>query len=171
MVLGEETHGRTDFELVRDGGSRRQFDERIRKVLVVLRQRGATRIRRATARRDMGVLPHEQRFEAAVLCPLCQFDGRDRRVRHHRYDPEFRCAVAISRHKSSPIDRKDGQAYAAVARALRLSLAPRAFTSPRSMSSFIGWAGSSTCAAISPPRTGSPRSRRSSWTSTEAWSQ
>ena len=39
------------------------------------------------------------------------------------------------------------------------------------MRSFIGCVGLSTCAAISPPRTGSVRSSRPTWTSTEAWSQ
>src|SRR6516164_6902474 len=43
--------------------------------------------------------------------------------------------------------------------------------SARRMGSFIGWVGLSTCAAISPPRTGSVRSSRPAWTSTEAWSQ
>src|SRR5262249_36559033 len=41
----------------------------------------------------------------------------------------------------------------------------------RRMSSFIGCVGSSTCAAISPPRTGRVRSTRPAWTRSEAWSQ
>src|SRR5215468_2036464 len=54
--------------------------------------------------------------------------------------------------------------------------APSAGTFPlllnaRWISSFIGCVGFNTCAAVSPPRTGSVRSSRPTWTSTEAWSQ
>src|SRR5215831_11718741 len=76
------------------------------KVHVVLWQRRATGVWRTTARRDMGVLPHEQRFEAAARRPPRQFDGRDGRVGHHGDDYEFWWTAVTSGHKSSPLDRR-----------------------------------------------------------------
>src|SRR5262249_23700647 len=96
MVFGEETHARPDFELLRHCSSSGQFNQWVRKMLVVVGKSAATEKGRAAARRNMGMCPHQRGFEAVVFCPPSQFYGWDGRVRNQSLEPEIQHAAVPS---------------------------------------------------------------------------
>ena len=86
IALDHEADAGAELELRRDRRRHRERDERIVAVPVLLRQGAAAGPRAAAARRDVRVLGHPQRLEAALLDGAREIVGADRVVRGEHDD-------------------------------------------------------------------------------------
>src|SRR5438094_4462336 len=98
VALDEETDPRADLERGGHGGRRRQRDEQVVRVPVLLRQRRPARPRAPPRDRDVGVLREPERFEAAGLDRARQVVDAHRIVGGEHDDAQ----VHALRYRSAP---------------------------------------------------------------------
>jgi hypothetical protein len=89
VALDDQADAGAHLQALGRGGGRHQRHEGIEGVGVLLGERFAARERGATARRDVGVLGHEQRLEAALLGGAGELVGADRVVGGEHADTQM----------------------------------------------------------------------------------